>query len=166
MKVTLIAAVGKQAPYPIGQDGGLPWHCPDDLAFFRRETWASTVVVGRSTAETIPDLPGRNMRILSSRPQLPPQMNWRLCPVIPESLEQALNPHIFIAGGADTYKRALSRCDSMILSVIDHETTGKEDTFLPFDPYDPGECWRLDRREEKPGAGIVERLFWVRREVW
>jgi len=35
-------------------DGGIPWHLPHDLKFFKANTWGGTVVMGRKTWDSIP----------------------------------------------------------------------------------------------------------------
>lgn len=57
----LIAAVGKQGQ--LGLDGKLPWHDPQDLAWFKQKTHGAVVVVGPVTAEKLPPLPDRDLHI-------------------------------------------------------------------------------------------------------
>ena len=37
----------------IGVDGELPWHLPDDFAWFKRTTMGKPIVMGRKTYESI-----------------------------------------------------------------------------------------------------------------
>ncbi|ARW41341.1 Dihydrofolate reductase (plasmid) [Bacillus amyloliquefaciens] len=37
----------------IGKDNDLPWHLPDDLAYFKKVTTGHTIVMGRKTFESI-----------------------------------------------------------------------------------------------------------------
>ena len=37
----------------IGKDGGLPWHIPDDLKFFKKHTTGHPILMGRKTFESI-----------------------------------------------------------------------------------------------------------------
>jgi dihydrofolate reductase len=41
----------------IGVDGSIPWHLPEDLAFFKTMTLAKTVVMGRGTYDSLPVKP-------------------------------------------------------------------------------------------------------------
>ena len=47
----------------IGDGGGIPWHIPEDMKFFRETTAGATVVMGRKTWDSLPSrfrpLPGR-----------------------------------------------------------------------------------------------------------
>jgi dihydrofolate reductase len=55
----------------IGRDGLMPWHLPEDLAHFRGLTRGATVLMGRSTWESLPrgfrPLPGRRNLVLTRR---------------------------------------------------------------------------------------------------
>ena len=59
--LTLIAARARNGA--IGKDGTLPWHIPEDLKFFKRETLGGAIIMGRRTWESLParfrPLPGR-----------------------------------------------------------------------------------------------------------
>ncbi|HLG26475.1 MAG TPA: dihydrofolate reductase, partial [Paenisporosarcina sp.] len=44
----------------IGQDNKMPWHIPNELAYFKEKTMGKAIVMGRSTFESIGrPLPGR-----------------------------------------------------------------------------------------------------------
>ena len=61
MSVNLIYA--QAANGVIGRDNTLPWHLPEDLAHFRKQTSGRPVVMGRKTWDSLPPafrpLPGR-----------------------------------------------------------------------------------------------------------
>lgn len=59
--INLIAAVGKQGQ--LGLNGKLPWHDPEDLAWFKSMTMDATLVVGPTTAKSLPPLPDRTLYI-------------------------------------------------------------------------------------------------------
>ncbi|GAA2523024.1 dihydrofolate reductase [Rarobacter incanus] len=54
----------------IGSQGKMPWHIPEDLAYFRTVTTGSPVIMGRRTWESLPPrfrpLPGRDNIVVSS----------------------------------------------------------------------------------------------------
>jgi dihydrofolate reductase len=65
MKVSIVAAVAKNGI--IGVNNTLPWHLPEDLAFFKQTTLGCPVLMGRKTYESINrPLPGRLNVVLSS----------------------------------------------------------------------------------------------------
>jgi dihydrofolate reductase len=53
----------------IGKDGAMPWHLPEDMAFFRSHTWGHPVIMGRCTWESLQPrfkpLPGRRNIVLT-----------------------------------------------------------------------------------------------------
>lgn len=68
--LVLVAAVAENRV--IGDDGGMPWHYPADLARFKRLTTGHPVIVGRATYESIADriggpLPDRTSVVLTTR---------------------------------------------------------------------------------------------------
>ncbi|MFC6770276.1 dihydrofolate reductase, partial [Halorubrum pallidum] len=67
--IVLVAAVADNGV--IGDDGGMPWHYPADLARFKRLTTGHPVIVGRATHERIVDriggpLPDRTSVVLTT----------------------------------------------------------------------------------------------------
>jgi len=50
-RITLVVAADEAGG--IGKEGGLPWHLPADLRFFKRVTQGHPVVMGRKTHESI-----------------------------------------------------------------------------------------------------------------
>ena len=58
-KITLIAAYA--ARRCIGINNTMPWHLPEDFAFFKSYTTGKPVIMGRKTWESLPrkPLPGR-----------------------------------------------------------------------------------------------------------
>lgn len=48
------------------EDGSFNWRLPSDLARFRRLTQGCVCIVGRRTAEVLPELPGRTLVMLTS----------------------------------------------------------------------------------------------------
>ncbi|MBK0419345.1 dihydrofolate reductase [Leucobacter sp. CSA1] len=56
----------------IGRDGGMPWHLPEDLAYFKQRTWGAPVIMGRRTWESLPErfrpLPGRENLVVTRDP--------------------------------------------------------------------------------------------------
>ena len=70
MLLSLIVA--KSRNDVIGRDGGLPWHIPEDLKFFRKVTMGKPVIMGRKTYQSIGRaLPGR-LNIVITR-----NKNWQ-----------------------------------------------------------------------------------------
>jgi len=112
----------------IGKDGALPWRLPEDFKWFQRATWGGVLVMGRKTFESIgKPLPGRETIVLSrSAPDIPEVR------VIADPAELEALPDdrtVWIAGGAEIYRRLLPRCQNLYLSRVRREVDG--DAFLP-----------------------------------
>lgn len=83
MIISLIAALA--ADRVIGMENAMPWHLPEDLAWFKRNTLNKPVIMGRKTFESIGrPLPGRHNIVLSSQPGKGSGVTWVT------SLEEAL----------------------------------------------------------------------------
>jgi len=127
----LTAIVAMTPERVIGRDGGLPWHLPADLAFFKRTTRDHTIVMGRKTWESIgrPLPHRRNIVITRDR-------NWRAegTEVIhtPDELRDLIDDSsrkAFIIGGAEVYAAFLPQLDDLLVShVLEHHPG---DTFFP-----------------------------------
>lgn len=62
--ISLLVAHDRE--YVIGKDNELPWHIPEDLAYFKRQTMGKAMVMGRKTFESIGrPLPGRKNIVLT-----------------------------------------------------------------------------------------------------
>lgn len=117
----------------IGAGGALPWHLPEDLAWFRRVTAADPVVMGRATWESLPErfrpLPGRRNVVLTSDPA------YRAPgAVVVPSLDAALAAvadadRAWVIGGGRLYAQAIGRADELVVTHIDVDAAA--DTFAP-----------------------------------
>lgn len=128
--ISLIVAIAENAT--IGINNTLPWHLPDDLGFFKKNTVGKPIIMGRKTYESLGrPLPKRDNIVISRSPapgNLPENVYYFT------SLMDAINayPHeaeIMIIGGAKLYQSALSHMNRLYLTVVESEVSG--DTFLP-----------------------------------
>ena len=106
----------------IARDGKIPWSCPADLKWFRRQTLGHVVIMGRVTWDTLPDskLPGRTIVVMSRNEQLGVslmQHDGRVLQVrgMAECLQWCALHHkshpaqeFFVAGGAQIYNQFLT----------------------------------------------------------
>jgi dihydrofolate reductase len=146
-----VAVVAMSPARVIGRDGGLPWHLPEDLRFFRRTTTGTAVLMGRRTWESIGrPLPGRRNLVLSRNPPLlPPGVEALRSPEELDALD--IRTRLHVIGGAAIYATMLPRCDEVLVSQL-------------FDEF-PGDTWFPPFESEFGPAQIVERheTFEVRR---
>jgi dihydrofolate reductase len=127
-RVTLILARARNGV--IGAKGGLPWHLPEDLAFFKRTTMGHPIVMGRKTWESIGrPLPGRRSIVVTR------DRNFAAAGAeVVHSLDEAValcsdSDEIFVIGGAQLYAEALPLADRLLLTEIHADFEG--DTMLP-----------------------------------
>ena len=127
-RVTLILARARNGV--IGAKGGLPWHLPEDLAFFKRTTMGHPIVMGRRTWESIGrPLPGRRSIVVTRDRQFA-AAGAEVAHSLDEAIQRCAGTHeIFVIGGAHLYMEALGRADRLLLTEIDADFEG--DTFLP-----------------------------------
>ena len=124
----------------IGKNGELPWHLPNDMAYFRLITTGHTVLMGRKTYESIPEkfrpLPNRTNIILTRQDDLP---EWGLfndgsytCSSIENAIQWAKSrgeTKLFIAGGGEIYKESIGIADQLYITRVDASIEG--DTYFP-----------------------------------
>lgn len=158
--VTLIWAQARNGV--IGAGNKLPWHLPEDLAFFKAQTMGDTVIMGRATWDSLPEksrpLPGRRNIVITR------QNKWE-APGAERagSVEEAVHlaryggssakPQglIWVIGGGSIYRQALPLANTVIATVIDIEPVG--DTFAPALPD-----WDLQRGHwETSRTGVLYR---------
>lgn len=126
----IIAAMARNRV--IGRAGGLPWHLPADLRRFKAITMGHTLVMGRTTYESIGrPLPGRRTIVVTRQP------GWMMPGVdvarsVDEALEMQGASDMFIAGGGDVYRQTLDRVDRLYLTCLGRDVEG--DTYFP--PFD------------------------------
>jgi dihydrofolate reductase len=126
----LIAIVAMTPERVIGREGALPWHLPEDMAFFKRTTSGHAIVMGRKTYESIgrPLPKRRNIVLTRDRGWTAPGVE-----VIhsPEELASraAVDEKVFIIGGAEIYSAFLDRLDELLVSHVFENYPG--DTRLP-----------------------------------
>lgn len=151
MKLTLVAA--HDPNLVIGKDGGLPWHYPEDLKFFKKNTMGGTIIMGRGVFEELNQipLPGRKNIVLSTT------RNYENVETF-DSLQKALESikdeeEVFIIGGGILYRQTIDAADKLIITEIHKEFEG--DTFFPEYRDDIGSEWKETSREDKDELSFV-----------
>ena len=147
-RVVLVAAVARNRV--IGNGPDIPWKIPGEQAEFKRLTMGETLVMGRTTYESIGrPLPGRTTIVISRNP------DWRAegC-LLADSVDTALalahhenRGEIFVAGGADIYRQTLPIAARVLLTDIDLEVSGD----AHFPPLNADQ-WMVHSRVEMSGA--------------
>ncbi|MGC6467142.1 MAG: dihydrofolate reductase [Akkermansiaceae bacterium] len=128
MKLTAIVAMTPERV--IGKDGQLPWHLPDDLKFFKKQTSGHPIVMGRKTFDSIgKPLPNRQNFVLTRDPA------WHHDGVSPIHHPRDLNEfplidqQVFVIGGSEIYRFFMPMLQDIIITHIPESYQG--DTHFP-----------------------------------
>lgn len=151
MAFSIIAAVGKNRE--LGKKGGLIWHLPGDLAFFKKTTLGFPIFMGQNTFFSLPKvLPGRKHYVLT------PASKDEFCQidqarldgvavsvwpdtagdvVLVNNLEDFVaNPpegEVFVIGGGMVYTQMVSHANKLYLTEIVAEDSDADTYFPEFD---------------------------------
>jgi dihydrofolate reductase len=130
--VTLSLLVAAAENDVIGKENRLPWHLPEDLKYFKNQTWGMPILMGRKTFESIgKPLPGRKSIVITRN------ANWHHEGVVSvssveEAIEKAAELHskeIFVIGGAEIFVSTFGLADRIYLTRIHQKIDG--DVFFP-----------------------------------
>lgn len=122
--MNMILAVDKN--WAIGCDGGLLVHLPGDLKFFKEQTSGKTVIMGRTTMESLPGkkpLPNRE-NIVMTRQEDFEKDGFKVLKskeAVLDYVKDMAEDQVFIIGGEQIYKSFLSDADTIYLTKIDAE---------------------------------------------
>lgn len=141
MIVSIVVAIAEN--YAIGKNNQLLWHMPADLKHFKQITTGHTVIMGRKTFDSVgKPLPNRRNIIVTRQ-----DIRIEGCEVV-KSIDEALElcggeEEVFIVGGAEIYKLAMSKTDRIYLTIIHHSFDA--DTLFPEIDYME---WKETARED------------------
>ena len=160
MSITLIVAAAEN--HVIGREGGLPWHLPVDLRYFKETTMGHTLIMGRRTWESFSgSLPGRRSIVLSRSDALLLE-GAEVATSLDSALEMAGEGEVFIAGGGEIYSMALPIADRILMTRVHIEVEGD----ASFPEIDTGD-WSMteSRRQESDAENCHACTFqtWMRR---
>jgi dihydrofolate reductase len=145
----------------IGKDNQIPWHAPEDLAFFQRETTGGALVMGRLTWESLPVKPLKNrLNCVVSR-------DARLTEHVFDAPKAAVDfayasgyRRVYGIGGAGVYQSLLPLADRLLITEVNLDIAAADAFFPEFDPRQ----WQLAGRHILRADGPVCVLHeWLRR---
>ena len=126
--VSIIVAIAQNGT--IGDKNSLLWHIKEDMRFVRTTTSGHPVIMGRKTFESLGSkpLPKRTTLVITRADR---EFEGALTA---HSLEEAIrmageDEEIFVMGGAQIYREALSVVDRMYITVVERDYEG--DTSFP-----------------------------------
>jgi len=135
--ISAIAAIGQNRE--LGKNGKIPWHIPEDFAYFKKITSGHPVIMGRKTFESIGKPLSDRTNIIVTRNT---DFKAAGCIVV-DSIEKAIEEagkhpafsagkdqeEIFVIGGGEIYKQAMPYIDKLYLTVV--KGSFEADTFFP-----------------------------------
>lgn len=145
--ISVIACIGKKLE--LGKNGGLCFHIPEDMRYFKETTMGHKVVMGRKTWDSLPGkLPGRE-NIVISRHEVSGADKVIHAPA--EYFQENANTEeeIFVIGGGMVYFEALPYARYLYLTEVDADVQDADSYFPEFDRslYEKqviGEGWKDD----------------------
>ncbi len=145
--ISLIAAVARNGV--IGDGDAMPWHLPEDLAYFKATTLGHPLVMGRKTFDSIGRaLPGRRTIVITR------QADWHHADVetahsFPEALSLA-GPadEVYVVGGGEVYAQAMPFAHRLLITEVDQAPAGS----VHFPVIDPQ---RWAEHSRRPGDGVA-----------
>ncbi len=127
--ITLIAARARNGA--IGKDGDIPWHIPEDLALFKRETLGGALIMGRRTWESLPVKPLKNrLNIVVSRDT---SLTDHVVPSVQAAVALAQEHgyfRLYGIGGQAIYEALLPHAHRLLITEVDIEVADA-DAFFP-----------------------------------
>lgn len=155
--LTLIAAQDRNGA--IGRDNTIPWHVPEDFAFFKQVTSGSAIIMGRKTWDSLPRKPLPNrLNIVVSRTRTEPVPGQVLLK-LDEALDYARShghDEVFCIGGAQIYRQMMPLADRILLSTVDTDIADADAFFPAMSPTE----WRSGEtrilRHADPHCAVTE----------
>lgn len=147
-KLTIIVACDTQSG--IGINNTLPWHLPEDLAFFKRTTSGHPIIMGRKTFDSIGrPLPNRRNIVITRN------LEWRADGVeavisVDAAIALVGASEAFIIGGAQIFTESLPRVNRLLVTEID-KSFGCDVFFPQIDPRQWQEVAREQHHSESQG---------------
>ncbi|BDD83064.1 dihydrofolate reductase [Tsukamurella pulmonis] len=142
----------------IGADGGIPWHIPEDMKFFRESTAGATVLMGRRTWDSLPPrfrpLPGRTNIVVTRDP------SWRADGAVVQHDLALPEGDVWVIGGGEIYAAALPVADLLAVTEVDADIAG--DTRAPSIP--DGFALEEDAAWRESTSGLRYRHLTYRRK--
>ena len=127
------AIVAMSSNRVIGKDGGLPWHLPRDMKFFKNTTMGHHVIMGRESFASMDYVPlrGRTNIVLTRNPYF-----ITSSAVVLHSIEDALRysyeageKEAFIIGGGKIFEQSLHLIEKIYLTEVIAHVVG--DIYFP-----------------------------------
>ena len=148
MKISLISAVAENGIIGRQNRNGepeLPWHLPDDFAFFKRKTSHHPIIMGRKSLDALgKPLPNRTNIVITRNTDFRAD-GVTVVHTLDDAIAEAAKinqSEIFVIGGAEIYTMALPIATTLYLTEIDQTYEG--DAYFPT--FDKADWQEVSRR--------------------
>lgn len=116
----------------IGVDNEMPWHIPEELAYFKEKTMGKAMIMGRKTFDSIGRvLPGR-LNIIITREEDYQVENAAVVHNLQEAVKAAVAynaDEVMIIGGAQIFEQSMELADRLYITEIQNAYPG--DVYFP-----------------------------------
>ncbi|WP_372570988.1 dihydrofolate reductase [Ruegeria jejuensis] len=130
--ITLIVARAEDGA--IGRNGEIPWHLPEDLKSFQRETLGGALIMGRNTWESLPikPLPKRLNIVVSSQSDAAEVVAPSVTAAIQIASDKGYD-RIYGIGGARIYQEMIPLAQRLMISEVEIQIQDADTFFPSFD---------------------------------
>ncbi len=135
----------------IGKAGKLPWHLPEDLAFFKKTTTGHAIIMGRKTWDEVGrPLPKRRNIVVTRQPSLV-LTGAEIAPSLDAALAMArsTDPDPFVIGGTEIFRQAIPLASRIYLTEVRQEVDG--DVHFP----ELDDAWEETERRAGETEGVM-----------
>lgn len=143
--------------YVIGKDNALPWHIPEDLAYFKKHTVGKGMVMGRNTYESIGRPLPKRRNIIVTRNKAYRAEGADVVHTLEDAIRLAKEVHeeVMVIGGEQIFRTVLPTADRLYITLIHKNFDG--DTYFP--QY--GEDWKLVSESPQHMSGDIPFSYLV-----
>ena len=135
----------------IGFKGELLYHIPSDLQHFKNTTKGQVCLVGRVTAEKLPELPNRHLNVVSASNPLEDALEQAYS----KACELGLN-EIYVIGGEKLYNSTASLVDRVMMTRIKSHTAADAHYLLPVGIFSVKKLRYIPHAKNHPSCSIMQ----------
>ncbi len=162
------AIVAVDSNWAIGRAGGMLFHLPKDLQYFKRMTLGKTLVMGRATLDSLPGgrpLPGRSSIVLTrdrgfcrQGAQAAHSLNE-----LSDLIDSLPPEQVMLIGGGQLYHALIDCCHTAYVTRVEASAPAA-DTWFPRLDERPG--WALENRAPiQEDKGLRHQVFTYRNRI-
>ncbi len=114
--IRLIAAIDERRG--VATDDGIPWHLPEDAAYFRRQTAGGVVVMGSATYREFAEPLHDRDNFVMTRDQHPLRSGFRPITTLVDVIRSSPGEDLWVIGGAVVFDRTIGQADELFLTQV------------------------------------------------